>query len=68
MVLQRLNKQKVELEERSKEIREDEKKMINKYEEKLMALEGEYRIKVKEVESKEKDFWKKELELRAKKR
>lgn len=68
MVLQRLNKQKVELEERSKEIREDEKKMINKYEEKLMALEGEYRIKVKELESKEKDFWKKELELRAKKR
>lgn len=68
MVLQRLNKQKVELEERSKEIREDEKKMINKYEEKLIALEGEYRIKVKELESKEKDFWKKELELRAKKR
>lgn len=58
----------MELEERSKEIREDEKKMINKYEEKLMALEGEYRIKVKELESKEKDFWKKELELRAKKR
>lgn len=63
-----MNKQKVELEERSKEIREDEKKMINKYEEKLMALEGEYRKKVKELESKEKDFWKKELELRAKKR
>lgn len=33
-----------------------------------MALEAEYRLKMKELENKEKQFWKKELELRAKKR
>jgi hypothetical protein len=61
MVLDRLTKQKEDLEAKSKTIREEEKKMINKYEEKLIALEGEYRKKIKELEEKEKDFWKKEL-------
>ena len=49
-------------------MRDDEKRMINKYEEKMLALEAEHRLKLKEIEAKEKDFWKKELELRAKKR
>ena len=61
MVLDRLTKQKEDLEAKSKTIREEEKKMINKSEEKLIALEGEYRKKIKELEEKEKDFWKKEL-------
>lgn len=42
--------------------------MINKYELRQQELEAAFRIKQKELEDKEKEFWKRELELKAKKR
>ena len=42
--------------------------MINKYEGLSVRLEAEYNSRLKGIEEKEKEFWKKELELRAKKR
>lgn len=60
-VLERLNKQKEDLEQRTKDQRGEEIKMINRHEERLLALEAEYRLKTKELENKEKEFWKKEL-------
>lgn len=35
--------------------------MINKYQIKFSELEAEHKAKMKELEAKEKEFWKKEL-------
>lgn len=43
-------------------------KMINKYELRQQQLEAGFKVKQKELEDKEKEFWKRELELKAKKR
>lgn len=67
-VLEGLERKKKELEEKSREISEKEMRMINHYELREKELEAEYRLRMKEMEAREKEFWKKELELKAKKR
>jgi hypothetical protein len=67
-VLEGLERKKKELEEKSRDITEKELKMINHYELREKELEAEYRARLREIEAREKEFWKKELELKAKKR
>jgi hypothetical protein len=67
-VLDGLDRKKKDIEEKSRKTSEDELRMISKYEIKTQELEAEYKARMKEIEAKEKDFWKKELELKAKKR
>lgn len=67
-ILDGLERKKRDIEERIKKNSEDELRMINKYELKTQELEAEYRVRMKEIQAKEKDFWKKELQLKAKKR
>ena len=47
-----------------KGLREEETRLIHRFEERTVVLEGEYREKVRQVEAREKELWKKELELR----
>jgi len=56
------------LEEKAKKFSSDEIKMIEKYDRKIYELEVEYKDKISELERKEKEFWKKELEVKSKKR
>lgn len=43
-------------------------KMIEKYQRRIKELELEHSRKIKELEEKEKEMWKRELEIKAKKR
>jgi hypothetical protein len=45
-----------------------EQSLINKYEKQILELERSYELKLRELEAREKDFWKRELEVAAKKR
>ena len=45
-----------------------EQALISKYEKQVLDLESSYILRHRELESKEKEFWKRELEVAAKKR
>ena len=45
-----------------------EQSLINKYEKQMLELERSYEVRLRELEAREKEFWKRELEVAAKKR
>jgi hypothetical protein len=67
-VIEGLERKKGDLEEKAHMLSSKEQALISKYEKQVLDLESSYMLRHRELESKEKEFWKRELEVAAKKR